>query len=407
MALFSYKAVKANGESVDGEMEAANEAALVRRLQAEGCIPIKIDQRGGGLAGGLRLPFTGRGQRALGHKQITLFTRELATLLEAGMTLDRSLQILGELTDNDQLEALVERLREKVQGGSSFSAALADQGATFSPLYVNTVRAGEAGGLMQQVLGRLADYMERSNDLRESIRSALVYPAILLTVAGLSVILLLTFVVPQFTQMFDDMGQALPLPTQIVIGIGEVFRSYWWLLVAVVLLVTAVARSQLQKPEVRARWDRRVLTLPLFGDLVAKVETARFTRTLATLLENGLPLLTALKLVKDVITNGVIAEGVQGAAGELERGRGFANPLIEQGVLPPLALQMIKVGEESGSLGPMLFKIADVFDQEVAASVKRLLTLLEPVLIVGLGLIVAGIIISILLAVLGANQLAF
>jgi len=253
----------------------------------------------------------------------------------------------------------------------------------------------------------VAEYLDRSNELRENIRAALTYPMILLSVAGLSVALLLMFVVPQFSQMFEDMGQALPLPTRIVIAAGYLFRGYWWLMIGSVLLVTAGFRARLERPEVRQRWDRRLLGWPLIGDLLAKVETARFTRTLATLLESGLPLLSALTLVKGVIGNSLIAEGVESAAESLKQGRGLADPLIEQKVFPPLALQMVKVGEESGNLGPMLTRVADIYDGEVRASVKQMLTLLEPILIVGLGLIVAGIIVSILLAVMSANDLAF
>ena len=323
------------------------------------------------------------------------------------MTLDRALQILGELSDEEPLVRMIESVRENIQSGDSLSEALELQGKVFSPLYISMVKAGEAGGVVHQVLGRLVDYLERSHELKESIRSALIYPTILLVVAGLSVAGLLVFVVPQFSQMFEDMGQALPLPTQVVVTVGDFLRAYWWVLLAGLFVIIALAQTHFAKPEVNQRWDRRLLRWPLIGDLVAKVETARFSRTLATLLHNGLPLLMALNLVKDVIGNSVISQAVEEATDSLKRGKGLADPLMEQAVLPPLALQMIKVGEESGDLEPMLTKVADVFDAEVKASVKRMLTLLEPVLIVGLGLIVAGIIVSILMAVLGANQLAF
>lgn len=405
MPLYSYKAAKANGEMFDGEQEADNEATLVARLQADGLIPIKITVVSKA-AGFLRFSSKGAGKR-LSNDQILHFTQELATLLEAGLTLDRALQILRDLTDDEQLAIVMENIREKVHSGSTLSEAFESQGDDFTPLYVNMIRAGEAGGVMDKVLLRLADYLERSQELRESVRSALMYPIILLVVAGLSVIMLLMFVVPQFSQMFADMGQALPTPTRIVIGIGDVFRDYWWLLLGSVLLFVAWVQAQLQKPEVKARWDKRVLRWPLFGDLVAKVEAARFARTLSTLLDNGLPLLSALALVKNVISNSVIREHITNAADSLKHGKGFAEPLIAEEALPPLALQMIKVGEESGNLGPMLTKVANIYDQEVRNSVKRMLTLLEPILIVGLGLVVAGIIISILMAVLSANQLAF
>ncbi len=406
MPLYSYKAVKPNGEVFDGEMEMADEQSLVHHLQAEGCMPLEV-VLAGGIASRLRQALSGSSTSGLPQKKILHFTQELATLLEAGLTLDRALQILSDLSDDEELRALMIRLREKVQSGATFSAALEEEKGSFSSLYLSMVKAGEAGGVMQTVLARVAEYLERSNELRESVRSALTYPLILLVVAGLSVVLLLVFVVPQFSQMFEDMGQALPLPTRVVIAAGDLFRDYWWLLVGGGLLLTAYIRASLEKPQVRQRWDRRLLGWPLFGDLVAKVETARFARTLATLLESGLPLLTALNLVKEGIGNSVIAEGMSDAAESLKRGRGLADPLLEQKILPPLALQMIKVGEESGNLEPMLNKVADIFDKEVRASVKQMLTLLEPLLIVGLGLIVAGIIISILLAVLSANELAF
>ena len=405
MPIFSYKAVRQNGEVLEGEMEAVDQTALLRQLQDDGLIPIKTGLAGQQGFAGLKL-FRQQKPR-ISQEQVLHFTRELATLLEAGMTLDRALQILGELSDEEPLVRMIESVREKVQSGDSLSEALELQGKVFSPLYISMVKAGEAGGVVHQVLGRLVDYLERSHELKESIRSALIYPTILLVVAGLSVAGLLVFVVPQFSQMFEDMGQALPLPTQIVVAVGDFLRTYWWVLLAGLFVAIALAQSHFAKPEVAQRWDRRLLQWPLIGDLIAKVETARLSRTLATLLHNGLPLLMALNLVKDVIGNSVISQAVEEATDSLKRGKGLADPLLEQAVLPPLALQMIKVGEESGDLEPMLTKVADVFDTEVKASVKRMLTLLEPVLIVGLGLIVAGIIVSILMAVLGANQLAF
>jgi len=404
VALYAYKAVKSNGEMLEGEMEAADEAAVVKQLQADGLIPVSAQPARSGLRMDIRL---GRGAKRVGQKQITLLTQELASLLEAGLTLDRALQILLDLTDEPQMQQLLSSLQDRIRSGATFSTALEEQRGLFSKLYVNMVRAGEAGGALQAVMARLADYLERSADLRESIKSALVYPIILVTIAGASVTLLLTFVVPRFAQMFQDMGQQLPLPTRIVMGAGDFLSGYWWAMLAVALLVVAWARARLAVPEVRRAWDQRLLGMPLVGDLVAKVETARFARTLSTLVENGVSLLRALNLVKDVLSNRIVAEAVDAAADKLSHGRGLAEPLMEQGVFPKLALQMMKVGEESGQLELMLNKVADMYDQEVRAAVKRMLTLLEPMLIVGLGVIVAGIIISILVAILGMNELAF
>jgi general secretion pathway protein F len=402
MPIYSYKAVKPDGEALEGEREAPDEAALVRALQKEGLIPIQTRP-----AGGLRLSLGARRRRGISQKEIGVLTRELATLLEAGLTLDRSLQILVELTAEEHLVRVLADLQQRVRGGTTFSAALEQQGGQFPRLYVNMVRAGEASGALDQVLARLADYLERTAELRETITSALVYPAILLVVAGLSVIMLLVFVVPQFAALFDDMGAALPLPTRIVVGAGDLFRNYWWAMLAGMALIAAVTEQRLKRPEVRERFDRRLLATPLFGDLVWKLETARFCHTLATLLKNGLPLLTALNLAKEVVSNRKIAGLLDEAGEDLKHGKGLAEPLARRQVLPQLAMQMIRVGEESGALDGMLAKVAEIYDRETRSSVRSLLTLLEPVLIIGLGIVVAGIIISILMAILGANDLVF
>ena len=406
MPLFTYKAVTPAGEVQEGELEAADEQAVIRKLQGDGLIPVKMRSVSGK---GLRLELglgRGRGKRVT-QQQITLFTQELATLLEAGLTLDHSFKMLLDLADEPKLVRLLSALQEQVRGGDTFSQALEAQQGLFPSLYINMVRAGEASGALQEVLSRLADYMERSAELRDTVKSALVYPVILLLVAGLSVILLLVFVVPQFAQMFDDMGQTLPLATRIVIGTGDLFRDYWWAMLIGVLGLVSMLSRQLARPEFRYRWDKRLLGMPLIGDLVAKVETARFSRTLSTLVHNGVSLLLALSLVKDVVSNKIIAEAITAAAEELKRGRGLAETLMEQAVLPKLAVQMIKVGEESGKLEPMLEKVANMYDREVKSAVQRMLSLLEPLLIVGLGVIVAGIIISILVAIMSVNQLAF
>jgi general secretion pathway protein F len=401
MASFLYKAVRTDGETVEGRMEAPDEMSVIRHLQQDGLIPIEA-RPAAGLRSQLRLT---RSRQGLTPKEIGVITRELATLLEAGLTLDRSLQILIELTDEVRVVRVLGDLQERVRGGATFSAALEEQGGQFPRLYINMVRAGEASGALDAVLGRLADYLERTAELRETVTSALVYPTILLVVSGLSVILLLVFVVPQFAVLFADMGAALPLPTRIVMGVGDLFRGYWWAMLAAVALAAVAMERALQRPELRHRLDERVLRVPLFGDLVWKLETARFCHTLSTLLKNGLPLLNALTLAKEVVANRKLSGLLAEAAEELKHGRGLAEPVASRTILPQMALQMIRVGEESGSLEGMLGKVAEIYDKETQASVKRMLTLLEPALIIGLGILVAGIIISIIVPILGANQL--
>jgi general secretion pathway protein F len=402
MPSYYYKAVKLDGEEIEGEQEADDEAALIRRLQAEGLIPLQTRS-----AGGLTAQLARRKRRRLSANDIEVLTRQLATLIEASLTLDRSLAVLVDLTPEEHVVKVLSDLQERVRGGATFSAALEAQDEQFSKLYVNMVRAGEASGALAEVLSRLADYLERTAELRGTVTSALVYPAILLVVAGLSVIMLLVFVVPQFTVLFEDMGAALPLPTRIVVGAGDLVRGYWWALLVLIAVAALLIERWLQNTDNRRRFDYRVMALPLFGDLIWKMETARLCHTLSTLLKNGLPLLSGLNLAKEVVSNRKIGDGLSEAAEDLKHGRGIAEPLTTRAVLPELALQMIRVGEESGTLDAMLAKVADIFDRETRLSVQRMLTLLEPALIIGLGIVVAGIIISILMAILGANELVF
>lgn len=401
MPSYHYKAVRLDGEAVEGQIEAQDEGAVIRHLQKEGLIPLSA-RRAGGLRDQI---FSGRRRQNLNIKEIGAMTRELATLLEAGLTLDRSLQILIELTDEERVNRILEDLQARVRGGSTFSAALELQGGQFPRLYINMVRAGETSGALDGVLARLAEYLERTADLRDTVVSALVYPLILLVVAGLSVILLLVFVVPQFAVLFQDMGAALPLPTRIVMGVGDFFRDFWWALLILIAVIAILIEKALAKPEVRDRFDSRVLRLPLFGDLIWKLETARFCHTLSTLLKNGLTLLSALNLAKEVVGNRKLAGLMTQASEDLKHGRGLAQPFTQREILPQMALQMIRVGEESGALDAMLAKVAAIYDKETQSSVKRLLTLLEPALIIGLGVVVAGIIISIIVPILGANEL--
>ena len=400
MPKYDYKAVKLDGETQEGELEAADEAALVSALQAQGLLLLEARP-----AGGLRARLGRTRRRRLNQKEIGILTRQLATLIEAGMTLDRSLQVLIDLTAAEHLVRVLSDLQERVRGGATFSSALEAQEGQFPRLYINMVKAGEAGGALDQVLDRLADYLERTAELRQTVVSALIYPAILLFVAGMSVILLLVFVVPQFTVLFEDMGAALPLPTRIVVATGDLFRHYWWAMLCVMALIAVVLERWLQDEAVRSRLDARVLRLPLFGDLIWKMETARLAHTLSTLLKNGLPLLSALTLAKEVVSNRQVSVRLDEAGEELKHGRGLAGPLARLQALPDLALQMIRVGEESGALDAMLAKVATIYDRETRNSVQSMLSLLEPVLIIGLGVVVAGIIISILMAILGANEL--
>ena len=409
MPLYSYRAVSAAGDVSSGELEAANESEIVDRLRDQGLLPMQIAQSLGRAAAGEPTARPARqswfAPRRVTRENVLAITRELATLLRAGLTLDRSLELLISLATSLPVAVMLQGIRDEVRGGKALSQALDARRDIFSRFYVNIVRAGEAGGALGTVLQRLAETMERNKELRESVRSALIYPTILVFVAVASVMILLVFVVPQFESTFAQAGKALPIPTQVVIAVGTFLRNWWWAAIPAVLLAFAWFRRRGRIPAVRRARDARLLRTPLLGDLIAKVEIARFARTLSTLLANGVTLLAGLAIVKETIGNVVLANGLDGVIAQLREGKGFGRPMAETGLYPRLASQMILVGEESGRLEEMLGRVADVYDREVATAVKRFLAVLEPVLILGLAVMVGGIVFSILLGVMGMSEL--
>jgi len=409
--LFQYKAVSTSGEVQEGVLDSPTQSAVIERLQGMGLIPIRTSEAVGAVSAqagaAKKSPFSLFAPRRVTQDNVAMFTREIATLLKAGLPLDRSMEILLNLSENDRVKELLSGIRNEVRGGASLSKALDQHRDVFSRFYINMVRAGEVGGAQADVLRRLADYMERAKELRESIVSALIYPGILVAVAVLSIAVLMIFVVPQFKQIFDQAGQALPMATRVVLWTGEFLRGYWFLLIAALILAAFWMAKSLANPVSRYRWDERFLRMPLFGDLVAKVEMARFSRTLATLMHNGVPLLTGLSIVRETMGNLIMAEAVGRVAGELKEGRGLGRPMLETQRFPKLAVQMISVGEETGQLDAMLMQVADAYDTEVRMTVKRILSLIEPAMIIGMALVIGGIIMSILVAMLGLFALPF
>ncbi len=405
MPLFHIKAVNRDGETVEEDRESPTENALILSLQEEGLLPIRVVAAGSSPLSFLRI---GRRGSKISHKQVTLFTRELRTLLEAGLPLDRALSVLLELTEKEpDFNAMIGKILEKIKSGAQLSDALEAQGPVFSRFYLNLIRAGEAGGALEVVLDRLTQYLDSSKELRDTVTTAMIYPIILVIMAVGSLLLLLTFVVPQFTEMFDSAGKELPIPTQIVVGAADAIRSYWWTAIPIFTVVSGWIRYQRSDPVRRIAWDGSMLKLPLFGDLMLKFQVASFSRTLATLLTNGVPLLAGLSIVKDTLENRLVAQKLGLAVESLKEGGGMSAPLMEAEIFPSLAMQMIKLGEESAQLPEMLDRVATTYDKEIKISIQRLLALLEPVLIVGLGIMIGGIIISILMAILSVNDLAF
>jgi general secretion pathway protein F len=415
MPLFRYKAVSTAGELSSGEIDAANEAEIVDRLRDQGLMPMQVvASSGGGGSGSARASGTTPARRErrsmfaakrVTQDQLLAITRELATLLRAGLPLDRALETLIALAPTRPVALLLQGVRDDVRGGKSLSQALDTRREIFSRFYINIVRAGEAGGALAVVLTRLADTMERNKELKGTVSSAMIYPSILICVAVISVMVLLFFVVPQFKSQFAQAGKALPWSTTLVIAAGEYMRSYWWTLILFAAALYWIVRAALRDPAMRKRFDGFVLRRYLLGELVQKIETARFTRTLGTLLANGVTLLGALSIVKETVGNRVMGDALDGVIAELREGKGFGRPLTATGVYPRLATQMILVGEESGQLEEMLVRVADIYDREVQVVIKRFLAVLEPVMILGLAVIVGFIVLSILLGVLGMSEL--
>ena len=397
MALFRYKALSATGETLDGQMEAGNADEVIVRLQDQGYLPVEA-RRADEAVESFNL-FALAKKRQLRADQILQFTQQLSTLLTAGQPLDRALGILLELPEAAEARKVIERIRETVRGGAPLSVALEQQHGLFSRLYVNLVRAGESGGGLDDALRRLADYLERSRELRSRVINALIYPVILVTLVVVSLVFLLVAVVPQFEALFASLNAELAWYTKAVLWVSSALRSGWPLLLAALLLGAWWLNGRIADPAWRLRMDERLLKSRYAGSLIARLDTARLARTLGTLVGNGVPLLTALNLSGNVLSNRVLANALEAASGEVKSGSGLGYALGRQKVFPRLAVQMIQVGEESGELDTLLIKVADTFDVETRNALDRMLALLVPALTIVMALIVATIILSVLLPI--------
>lgn len=401
MPIYRYKAVTSAGEIVEGQFDVASNDEAIAKIQDAGNIPLEVHA---GDAGAGSSGLAGLFKRsAMGPTQVLQFTQQLSTLLGAGLPLDRALQTLLDLPEGEKARRIVERIRDQVRGGAPLSEALESEHGVFSRLYVNMVRAGEVGGSLDTTLARLANYLERAKALKESVVNAMIYPAILVVMVFGALFVLLVFVVPMFVPMFRDMNVELPFLTKIVLAVGSTLQSFWWLMVVVVVAGVVFVRNRLADSDARLAWDRRVLTMKLFGPLIAKLETARLARTLGTLLKNGVPLLTALGIGRNVLGNTALAEAVDKAAEEVKTGGGLAFALGQSKRFPKLAMQMISVGEESGALDDMLLKVADTFDGEAKNTVDRLLAGLVPVMILVMTCVVGLIMLAIMLPILSIS----
>ena len=409
MAIFSYQATDKKGQEVTGMVEADSLALAINQVRSLGFFPTKVKEDAGKLArrqrGAKGKGFSISIGGSVKRKQITLMTRQLATLIDAGLPLLRSLSILYDQEKPGKLKNIFDELVNDVQSGTTFSEALAKHPKAFDKLYVNMVRAGEVGGMLEVVLNRLAEFAERREALTRKVKSAMVYPIMVILVAGGIVTFLLVRVVPTFAEIFSDLGGALPAPTQILVNMSEFLKHSYLKLIGYIVGAIVVIRLIFKIEIVRAIRDRVVLRLPLLGSLVRKIGVARFARTLGTLITSGVPILQSLTIVRETIANRVIANAVGEVHDSIREGETIAGPLEESGAFPPMSVNMIDVGEETGNLDSMLLKVADIYDAEVEAAIDGLLQMLEPALMVGLGGIVGFIVIAMYLPIFSVGDL--
>jgi general secretion pathway protein F len=397
MPIYSYRSSTMDGTIVEGNVEAPDEKSAVEKIKGRGAIPLKVTLPRKGIRWRFRLKSS--------TDDLLTFSSELSVLLGAGLPLDSSLNILTEISENRRMQDIVLSVVTSVRGGKSFSESIQQHPDVFPRFYVNMIRAGESGGVLDVVLDKLNEFLESTKELKDNVVAAMIYPAILIVTGGISVIILLTFVLPKFSVIFAELGSALPLPTQILLGFSNALQATWWIILLALIALGVYLKSYIGTDRGRYRWD--ALKLRLMGDLIRKLETARFCRTLGTLLKSGVPLLQSIHNAKDVIGNQAIALPIEAVLKGAKEGKGISSPLTAANVFPPLALSMIRVGEETGQLDAMLLRVATAYEKSLKEAVKRFVSFLEPVVILVMGLIIGFIIVSMLLAIYSITDLPF
>ena len=402
MPEFFYRAVTMAGKPAQGALSGATEKAVARELHRQGLVPVYIGSHRQSAAGGLALPWLGRSR--VRSRDRLFFTQELSTLVNSGLPLDRALSICAELTERKALRSVITDVLQELKGGKSLGDSLEGHPEVFSELYRNMIRAGEASGSLDVALERLADLERSSDELRGQLISAMIYPLLLALVATGSILVMMYYVVPRFAQVFSESGMPIPTPTYLLLAASDLLRNYGWIAALALAAVISGARYHVRTPAGRRRWHAWKLKLPVAGDVFRKVETARFARTMATLLANGVPLLQALRIVKGLLGNVVLEDSLTAVAQGVQRGEGLAGPLRKTGAFPPLAGHLLTVGEETGKLDVMFQRMADIYDNDTRAAIKRATALFEPLVILTMGLVVGAMVLSMLLAIVSIND---
>jgi general secretion pathway protein F len=405
MPLYHYRASDPRGNIIQGTLEAREERQVVLHLQQGGLIPLRIGTEEA-KPGGWQLSLGRVRVRRVSPGEVVHFTNELAALLKAGLPLERSLQALLEVTGGKGMKAVIGQMLRDLQAGKSLSEALSRHRA-FSPLYVSLVQAGETGGFLEVALARLGEYLKTVSEFRSYLTTALIYPMILASVGSLSVVFMLVYVVPRFESFFKEMGQTLFWSTSLLLSFSNAFREYWWVGGILAGVAALILIRLLRTPKGQMTVDRAKLRAPLVGDLTKRISAAFFAKTLGTLLNNGVPLVAALRVVTTSVPNRYMAQALEGVQAEVEKGQPLSAMLKKVGLLPELFLQMVAIGEETGHLGEMLLAAADSLEGDARSAVRRLMALMEPVLILVMSLVVAFIIVSLLMPILNLYEISF
>ncbi|HEB12427.1 MAG TPA: type II secretion system F family protein [Actinobacteria bacterium] len=391
-ASYAYKVKDRSGQIANGVIEGDSISTVVGKLRQMGYTIINVNEK----AASKNLSFK-IFKKKVKNKDITVFSRQFATMISSGLSLTKSLNILAEQTENPALAEVLIQLQKDVEAGQSFSEALATRPHVFNSLFINMVKAGETGGVLDEVLLRVAEHFEKDAVLKSKIKSAMAYPVIMFIMSMLIVFAMITFIVPVFVGMFASLGGDLPLPTRILVFASDAIRSFWYVLVGVVMAIRYAIKNWRKTPQGKFFFDSMKLKLPVFGVLNTKLAVARFTRTFGTLVSSGVPILQGLDIVSETANSEVVSRAVKEARVSIKEGETIAKPLGKSAVFPPMVVQMIAVGEETGALDEMLKKIADFYDQEVSAMVEGLTSLIEPLMIGVMGFVIGGIIISLYL----------
>ncbi len=405
MPLFEYKAVSPEGKVVEGSLQAPSEKEVLSRLKEQGQMPIRVGSGMGGLLSrDFQLPWN---RKRVPRKDLMVFTQELATLVQAGLPLDRSLSILADLTDNEFLSDIIRETLRQLKEGKSLSEGLGAYPQAFPKVYVNLVRAGEMGGVLDQILQRLVEYLERAEELKDYLVSSLIYPIILTFVSLASIAVMITFVIPKFAEIFQSQDMPIPLPMRILLGASEIITGFWGLIGLLVGLACYLLILRWHKaPSGRLIWDRNLLRTPLLGNMLLKLEVSRFSRTLGTLLNSAVPLIQSINIVKEVVANQHVANALEPIKTGVKKGEGLARPFRESKVFPSFAVHLLEVGEETGRLDAMLLQIAEAYDRETKNSTKRMLAFVEPAIILFMGLVIGTMVVSILYSIFSINNVA-